>query len=168
MSAPLLTVGGLAVGLAITGVNLWHWWKSPGRDPKNLAPFGGAFVLGGLSTLCGGLLGTLGGWTAGANNAAGRHAVTSVAGGRAGTVAHKAAGTLTPGGALATTLIAVGVFVTWRAASKQLKRKLAGGWWAGATLTLSAGMAGLFVHVVTLVNSVGGGVLGWFNGVPAA
>lgn len=164
MSAPLLTVGGLAVGLAITGVNLWHWWKSPGRDPKNLAPFGGAFVLGGLSTLCGGLLGILAGWTAGANNAAGKHAVTSVAGGHTGTVVHKAAGQLTPGGALATFLIAVGVIVAWRAANKQLKRRLAGGWWAGATLTLSAGMAGLFVNVVNLVNNFGGGILGWFNG----
>lgn len=163
MNPAVLTVGGLGVGLAITGVNLWHWWRSPGRDPKHLAPFGGAFVLGGLSTLCGGLLGTLGGWTAGANNAAGRNAVRGVAGGQAGVVAHKAAGQLTPGGALATFLIAVGVVIAWRAANRQLKRRLAGGWWAGATLTLSAGMAGLFVHVVMLVNSVGGGMLGWFN-----
>jgi hypothetical protein len=163
MSDTALTVGGLAVGLSITGVNLWHWYKA-GKDPKNLAPFGSAFALGGLSTLCGGLLGTLAGWTAGANNAAGKNAVAGVAGGQAGTVNAGTAGQLTQGGALATALIAVGVFVAWRAANKQLKRKLAGGWWAGATLTLSAGMAGLFVHVVSLVNSVGGGVLGWFNG----
>ncbi|AEW94620.1 MULTISPECIES: hypothetical protein [Streptomycetaceae] len=165
MSHTALTVGGLAVGLAITGVNAWSWWKSPGRDPKHLLPFASGFALGALSTICGGLLGAAAGWTAGLNNAAGGHIVPGATGTGAGTVARGAAGGLTPGGALLTFLLLVGVIVAWRAATKVLKRRLAGGWWAGATLTLSAGVAGLIGStIVPVVNTGGDSVLAWFNG----
>ncbi|AZM46585.1 hypothetical protein DMB38_12860 [Streptomyces sp. WAC 06738] len=161
-----LTVGGLGVGLAILGVNLWKWWKSPGRDPKALLPFAAGLSLGALATLCaGGLLGVLAGWTAGLNNKAGEVAVPGATGTSSGAVARGSMGALTSGGALLVFLLAVAYVVAWRAANKELKRKLLGGWWSGATLSLSAGAAGILAStLVPLVNDAGGEVLAFFEG----
>lgn len=164
MNHTALTAGALAVSLAITGINLWRWWKSPGRDPKNLLHFAGGFLTGGLATICGGLLGTLAGWTAGVDNAIGQHAVSGTTGRAAQAMNHGTAGQLTPGGAIVTVLIATGFVVAWRAAPKPVKKKLLGGAWAGATLVITVGVAGLFVHVVAMVNGVGDTGYAWFNG----
>lgn len=164
MSSTTLTAGALAISLAVTGYNLWQWWKTPARDPKVLLPFAGSYVLGGLSTICGGLIGTLGVWTAGASNGAGKHVVSGTAGATASTLNRGNAGQLTPGGAILTVLIAFGFIVAWKAASKVIKKKLFGGWVSGATLTLSVGVAGLFVHVVGLINGIGDSGYAWFNG----
>lgn len=163
MSSPALTAGALAVSLAVTGTNLWYWYKS-GKDPKNLLHFGGGYLTGGLATVCTGLLGTLAGWTAGADNGLGKHAVSSTTGHTANTLHHGTAGQLTPGGGIVTVLVAVGFVVAWKAAPKAVKRKLAGGFFSGATLTITIGVAGLFVHVVGLVNGVGDSGYAWFNG----
>lgn len=164
MSNTALTAGALAVSLAATGVNLWHWWKTPGRAPKMLIPFGGSYALGGLSTICAGLLGVLAGWTAGLDNTLGKNAVSSTTGSAATTLNHGSAGQLTPGGGIVTFLFAVGFVVAWRAADRVMKRKLFWGWFSGATLTLSVGVAGLFVQVVGLVNGIGDSGYAWFNG----
>lgn len=164
MSSPIaLTVGGLAVSLAVTGIYGWRWWKSPGRKPADLAPFAGSYVLGGLATMCGGIIGVFAGWTALLGNGLGKHAVTSTAGGKADTINHAPAGALTQGGHLVAFLIAVAFAVAWKAAAKTVKQKLWWGWFAGATMTLTAGVAGLFLHVTGLANGLGDGMLAWFN-----
>jgi hypothetical protein len=163
MSSPALTAGCLAVSLAIAGVNGWTWYKT-GRDPKNLVHFGSGFALGGLATICGGLLGVLAGWSVGAGNAAGKSAVSSTTGAAKDAMHHGTAGTLTPGGAIVTFLLAVGFVVAWRAASKVIRRRLAGGFFCGTTLVVTVGVAGLFVHVVGLVNGIGDSGYQWFNG----
>lgn len=163
MSSPALTAGALAVSLAIAGANGWTWYKT-GKDPKNLIHFGSGFALGGLATICTGLLGVLAGWSAGIGNTAGRSAVSSSTGTGKATLVHGSAGQLTPGGAIVTFLLAVGFVVAWRAASKVIRRRLLGGFFCGSTLVITVGVAGLFVHVVGLVNGVGDSGYQWFNG----
>jgi|GEM_PF-4698826 len=162
MSSPALTAGCLAVSLAIAGTNGWHWYKR-GRKPEDLAHFGSGVALGGLSTVCGGLLGTLAGWSIAAGNSAGSSAVSGTTGATATAIRHGTAGHLTPGGGIITCLLAVGCVVAWRAAGKEVRRRLVGGFFVGATLVATAGMAHEFVHVVGLVNSMGDPLIGWFN-----
>lgn len=164
MSSPALTAGGLAISLAATGIYGWRWWKTANRKPADLAPFAGSYVLGGLATVCAGILGILAGWTALLGNGLGKHAVTSTAGGKVTTMAHGTAGVLTPGGRIVVFLVAVAAVVAWRAAAKTMKRQLFWGWFCGSTMTLTVGVAGLFVHVVGLVNGVGDSGYAWFNG----
>jgi len=164
MSNTALTAGALAVSLAATGVYGWHWWKSPGRDPKALIPFAGSYILGGLGTVAGGVLAMVAGWTAGLDNAVGRHAVTASAGGRTAVLNHGTAGQLTTGGHIVAFLFAVGFVVAWKAANKAIKRKLFWGFFCGVTMTLTVGMAGLFSHIVVLANNLGDIPLAWFNG----
>lgn len=163
MSSPALTAGALSVSLGIAGVNLWHWYKT-GKDPKRLVHFGSGFGLGGLATICGGLLGTIAGWSASAVNTAGRSAVSSTTGASKAVMNHGDAGQLTAGGAIVTVLLLVGFVVAWRAASKEIRRRLLGGFICGSTLVITVGVAGLFVHVVGLVNGVGDSGYSWFNG----
>jgi hypothetical protein len=163
MSHTTITVGCLAVSLAATLYYGWKWWKIPGRKPADLAPFAGSYVLGGLATMCAGLLGVLAGWTTLVGNGVGKHAVTSTSGGKAEVINHGSAGVLTPGGHLVAFLLAFGFVVAWKAANKAVKQKLFWGWFSGATMTLTVGVAGLFLHVTGVANGMGDGILGWFN-----
>lgn len=163
MSSTAITVGGLAVSLAATGIYGWRWWKTPNRKPADLAPFAGTYILGGLATMCAGLLGVLAGWTALLGNGVGKHAVTSASGGAPAAVNRGTAGVLTPGGHLVAFLFAVGFVVAWKAADKAVKRKLFWGWFCGSTMTLTVGIAGLFLQVTGVANGLGDGILGWFN-----
>jgi hypothetical protein len=63
-----------------------------------------------------------------------------------------------------TALGAVAFAVAWKAAPKKTRNKLAGGFFSGATLTLTIGIAGLFAHVVGVVNGIGDTGLGYLNG----
>lgn len=164
MNHTTVTVGCLAVSLAVTGYYGWKWWKTPGRKPADLAPFAGSFILGGLATMCAGMIGILAGWTALVGNGVGKHAVSGAAGGKADVLNHGAAGVLTQGGHLVAFLFAFGFVVAWKAADKVVKKKLAWGWFAGSTMTLTVGVAGLFLHVTGVANGMGDGILGWFNG----
>lgn len=166
MSSPGLTAGALAVGLGITGANLWYWYKK-GKDPKKLVHFGGGFVLGGLGTICGGLLGVLAGWSVAVGNTAGRSAVSSTTGAGTAVMNHGHAGALHPGGAIVTFLLLFAFVVAWRAAPKDIRWRLVGGFFCGSTLVVTVGVAGLFVHVVGLVNGVGDPGFNWINGVVA-
>jgi hypothetical protein len=163
MSNTALTVGGLGVSLAATGIYGWKWWKTGTRKPADLAPFAGSYLLGGLATMCAGVIGLLAGWTALLGNGLGKHAVTGAAGGQADAVNRGTAGVLTPGGHLVAFLFFVGFVVAWKAATKAMKRQLWWGWFCGSTMTLTVGVAGLFLHVTGLANGIGDSALGWFN-----
>ena len=63
-----------------------------------------------------------------------------------------------------TVLLLVGFVVAWRAASKEIRRRLLGGFICGSTLVITVGVAGLFVQVVGLVNGIGDTGYSWFNG----
>lgn len=164
MSSPSLTAGGLAISLAATGYHAWKWWKTTGRKPRDLVPFAGSAVLGGLSTICAGLLGVLAGWTVGVDNGLGKQAVSGATGTGGAAVHHGTAGQLSPGGAIVTFLLAFAFVVAWKAADKVMKQKLFWGWFSGATLTFTVGVAGLFLHVVHGVNGIGDPMYAWFDG----
>lgn len=163
MNHATITVGGLAISLAATGIYGWKWWKTGTRKPADLAPFAGSYLLGGLATMCAGVVGMLAGWTALLGNGIGKHAVSGTAGGHADTVNRGTAGVLTQGGHLVAFLFAVAFVVAWKAADKKVKRKLWWGWFSGSTMTLTVGVAGLFLHVTGVANGIGDGMLGWFN-----
>lgn len=151
-----LTLGGLAIALTILLLNVRTWWKSPGRDPKVLGPFTAGFALGALATICtGGLLGWLAGCTAGITNSIGSKAVPGATGTGDDVLASGSLGTLTAEGGVIVFLLAVGVFFAWKAASKELKRRMAGGLICGATLCLTAGIAGALDWLPELVNGAG-------------
>lgn len=164
MSTTPLTAGCLAISLAATGYSLWQWWKAPGHKPKDLAPFAGSYVLGGLSTICGGVLALAFGMTLGLGNGLGKHVVSGTAGGQPAVMNHGSAGQLTTGGRIVTFLIAVGFVIAWKAAAKAVRKTLWWGWFSGATMTVTVGMAALFAHVVIFANNVGDAGYGWFNG----
>ncbi|WP_431784347.1 hypothetical protein [Streptomyces chumphonensis] len=164
MTTTSLTLAGAAIALAILYANLRPWWKG-GRDPKQLLPFGQGLLLGALSTLCvGGILGWLVGLIVSAANGAGDRVVSGATGTSSGTLNPGVMGQLTPEGAVVVFLLAVGVVLGWKAASKLDKRRIAGGAFVGATLCLTAGVAGLLGILPTAVNAIGQWGVGALNG----
>lgn len=154
-----LSLFGLTISLAVLGANLRTWWKSPGRDPKTLGPFAGGFTLGALATVCaGGVLGLLAGCGTDLTNTAGGRAVGGTTGSTDSTLASGTLGTLTPEGAMVVFLLTVGVVITWRAAGKEIKRRMAGGLLCGATLCATAGIASLLNWLPGTANAIGQGI----------
>lgn len=151
-----LSLGGLALSLAVAWANLWPWWKS-GHDPKKIIPFGQGFGLGAISTICaGGLLGWLAGCSAGAGNAGGDKALGGVTGTKGGgALARGDLGHLTPEGGVVVLLMTVGVVIAWKSAGKQDKKRMAGGAFVGSTLCLTAGAASLLGFLPDAINTLG-------------
>ncbi|OKH91480.1 hypothetical protein [Streptomyces uncialis] len=156
MTTTNLTLAGLAAVLAILWANLRPWWKGK-RELKQLRAFGTGALLGTLSTMCaGGLLG----WLAlGANrvaNTGGDKATLGTTGqSSASTLASGTLGQLTPEAAVVVFLITIGTVLAWREAGKQDKKRLVGGVFCGATLCLTAGVAGALVWLPDLLNAIG-------------
>ncbi|MFX4294224.1 MULTISPECIES: hypothetical protein [Streptomyces] len=165
MTSSTLTIGGLAVSLAIVGVWLTIWLRK-GKDPKGIAPFAGGLALGALAIACaGGLLGWLGGAAGAGVNTVGGFAAGSATGGADGAVAAAANAGLTPGGAIVVVVaFAIGAFVA-KAANKGTTWQILFGFVAGAAMALTAGGAGLLDSTLyTAANTVGDMVLSAFNG----
>ncbi|MFF4403808.1 hypothetical protein [Streptomyces sp. NPDC001404] len=155
MTTTQLTFPGAAVGLALMYLSLRTWWKG-GRHPKDLLPFAGMFLLGSLSTMCaGGVLGWLAGCSAVGVNQGGAKAVGVTTGTQSGALAHGSLGALTPDGAVIVFLCSVAAGAAWKAAGKLDKRKMIAGGVCGATLTLTAGVAGALVWLPGVVNTLG-------------
>lgn len=151
-----LSLTGLALALVIFYANFRRWWTGK-RDPKDLAHFGQGFALGALATACsGGLLGWLASCTPGAANDVGDKAVSGVTGATASApLARASIGSLTPEGAVIVALFTAAVVMSWRAAKKDEKKRMGGGAFCGATLCVTAGIAGLLTWLPGLVNTFG-------------
>ncbi|MGO4630520.1 hypothetical protein AB4225_06185 [Streptomyces sp. 2RAF24] len=152
-----LTLAGLALTLTILWANLRPWWTG-NRDPKMLAAFGKGGALGVLGAMCtGGLLGWLAGCAPVAGSQAGSKAVSAVTGTQSGTPLARGSlsGSLTEEGALIVFCVAVGVVIAWRKASKEDKKRMAGGMYCGASLCATAGIAGALSFLPGLVNDAG-------------
>jgi hypothetical protein len=165
-----ITTGGLALALVILYANLKTWFKSKDRDPRLLAPFGGGFALGSLSTLCaGGVLGLLATWTVHANNKAGSYAVPGATGQPDSTLPQGSPGVLDAGGGLTVFFLACAMIIAWRGTGKgdegkALRRRMAGGVVCGATLAGTVAVAGMLHNtVVAFANGSGDQVLAVFN-----
>ncbi|MEU5838795.1 hypothetical protein ABZ820_34740 [Streptomyces diacarni] len=155
-TATSLTLLGLAITAVILYANLRTWWKSS-RDFKTLAPFATYFCFGGAMTMCaGGVLGFLAGCAAGATNTAGEKGVPKITGtGGGGTLASGTLGRLTPEGGVVVFIATAALVFAWRAAGKNVKKRMTGGAFCGATLCLTAGVAGLMQWLGPLINQGG-------------
>ncbi|MEU5608436.1 hypothetical protein AB0H03_06710 [Streptomyces sparsogenes] len=158
MTTYQLTFAGAAISLAVLYLNLRPWWKG-GRNPKDLLPFGGAALLGALSTVCtGGLLGWLAGCSAQGANTAGEKAVPGTTGTQGAALARGTLDQLTPEGGVVVFLLTIAVGAMWKAAGKQDRRRMAGGAFCGATLCLTAGVAGALSGLPDAANNLGAGL----------
>lgn len=165
-----ITLGSVAIALAIAYLNLRPWWKG-GRDPKALIPYGSGAVVGSLSTVCvGGILGWAAARAAGSSSTLGAKGVattTGVEGSSALPVARM--GTLTPEGAVITVLLLVAVVLLYKTSGKQDKRRIMGGAISFAILGFLPGVAVTLAWLPEAVNwggtqavtllSSGGGLL---------
>lgn len=162
-----LTVGGLAVGLAVLVWYLLRWWHSQksakgAKDWRALSPFGSGVGLGILAASCaGGILGTIAGWIRSLSNTAGDKVVGGATG--SGTQALGTAGVpaLTGGGALLTVIAFVALFALWKKIKDTSRKPLALGSVCGCTLGMSSGVVGsVALALVPLVNNAGDSIIG--------
>lgn len=158
MTTSQLTLSGAAISLAVLYLNLRPWWKG-GRNPKDLVPFGVSFLLGALSTVCvGGLLGWLAGCSATGANTVGEKTVPGATGTQDAALARGSLGQLTTEGGVVVALLTVAVGAMWKAAGEKDRRRMAGGAWCGATLCLTAGVAGALSGLPDAANHLGEGL----------
>lgn len=158
MTTYQLTFAGAAISLGVLYLNLRPWWKG-GRNPKDLLPFGGAALLGALSTVCtGGLLGWLAGCSTTGANTAGEKGVPGATGTNSGALAKGSLGQLTPEGGVIVFLLAVTVAAMWKAAGKQDRKRMYGGAFCGSTLCMTAGVAGMLGGLPSAANNLGDGL----------
>ncbi|MCF3101438.1 hypothetical protein IPZ58_07570 [Streptomyces roseoverticillatus] len=159
-----LTLAGSALSAGIVYLNLRPWWKS-GRNPKDLIPFGGPFLLGSVSTMCtGGILGWLAGCSATGINKTGDTLVHGATGTNGAAITHGSLGALTPEGGVVVFLATVACGTAWKAAGKADKRRMAGGALTGASLTLTAGVANALSWLPSVVNGLGSGLRSGMEG----
>ncbi|MGW6743764.1 hypothetical protein ACWGDX_24100 [Streptomyces sp. NPDC055025] len=161
-----LTVGGIALGLAILTWYLVPWWRAQknakSKDWKSLIPLGFGIMLGILAASCaGGLFGTIAGWTQSAANAAGGAAISSATGSAAPAVATVGIPALTPGGALLVIACFVAAAALWKKVPETSRKAGVLGSVVGLTLGMSAGAAGaVALALIPAMNSMGNGLLG--------
>lgn len=156
MTATGLTLTGLAISLGVVYLNLRPWWKG-GHEAKQLIPFGEGFLLGALSTICtGGVLGWLAGCSVQGANIGGGKVVSKVTGaGEGAALTRGDLGQLTPEGAIIVFLLFVACVLAWKTAGKKDKRRMIGGGFCGATLCVTAGVAGALVWLPDVINMGG-------------
>ncbi|MCX5587564.1 hypothetical protein [Streptomyces erythrochromogenes] len=151
----ILTLAGAAISLAVLYANL-RTWKKANWDPKAIGPFAAHFLLGALATVCvGGLLGFLAGCTVQGANGAGARAVPGATGTPDAGLARGTMGQLSPEGGLVVFLLTVALGLAWKASSKDVKKRAAGGLFCGATLCVTAGVASLLDGLPGVANGVG-------------
>ncbi|MFC8945926.1 hypothetical protein [Streptomyces rochei] len=151
-----LSLGGVAIALAIVWLNLRPWWKG-GRDPKALLPYASGAGLGSLATICiGGALGWGATGIAGLVTSGGNTGVEKITG-TSGAAAMPTGrmGALTPEGAVVVCLLLAGVVLLHKTSGKQDKRRIIGGFISFAVLGFLPGVASLLAWWPDLVNSVG-------------
>lgn len=151
-----LSLGGVAIALAILWLNFRPWWKG-GRDPKALVPYVSGAGLGSLATICaGGALGWGAAGIAGIVTSGGNTGVEKITGtSGAAAVPTGRMGTLTFEGAIVVCLLLVGVMLLHKTSGKQDKRRIIGGFISFAVLGFLPGVAALLGWWPDLVNSIG-------------
>ncbi|MFI1324566.1 hypothetical protein ACH4TI_15155 [Streptomyces rochei] len=151
-----LSLGGVAIALAIVWLNFRPWWKG-GRDPKALLPYASGAGLGSLATICiGGALGWGAAGIAGLVTSGGNASVEKITGtSGAASMPTGRMGALTPEGAVVVCLLLAGVVLLHKTSGKQDKRRIVGGFVSFAVLGFLPGVASLLAWWPDLVNNVG-------------
>ncbi|MFD5565896.1 hypothetical protein [Kitasatospora griseola] len=158
MTPTQLSVGGLALGLALLIGTALRWWHRGFPLPDALALAGG-LLSGLLSALCsGGLLGLATHLlVTRATNPLGNKAI----GGSEQLLAHPGEAGLTRPGGVATLLIVAATAILWRCCDARLRAQIGTGVMSGSALGLAAGISGLAAAtLVPAVNTLGAQVLG--------
>lgn len=151
----ILTLAGAAVSLAVLYANL-RTWKKSGWEPKQIGPFAMYFTLGALATVCtGGILGFLAGCSVQASNGTGGRVVPGATGTGDRGIATGSMGQLTAEGGAVVFVLTVALVLAWKAAGKDVKKRMAGGAFCGATLCTTAGVAGLLNGLPEVANGIG-------------
>lgn len=158
MTTPLTgaTFAACLIAITIMAVYLRKWWTG-GRAVKDLLSMAQGFINGALATIC---LGGLGGWLAGcarqAAGGVGGKIISTTTGTDAGTpMATASLGQLSPEGGGVVFLLFVLLVISYKAASKEDKGRLAGFLFAGMVLCVTAGVAGMLDGLPGLVNALG-------------
>ncbi|MFD4572081.1 hypothetical protein ACFWNK_01880 [Streptomyces sp. NPDC058417] len=155
-----LSLGGLLAALLILYANLRPWWVG-NREMKRLAPFGKGFGGAACAAACpGGILGWAHSRSGTVANAAGERAGEGATG--ASQTQSLTTGQLTGLGMTGATIVVLVVFavgLSWKAAGKDDKKRIAGGAFVGSVLCLTAGVAGLLAWLPGALNGVGDAVV---------
>ncbi|MBP8532374.1 hypothetical protein [Streptomyces sp. MK37H] len=158
MTSNRLSLAGAAISLAVLYFNLRPWWRG-GRNLKDLVPFAQSALLGAFSTICaGGLLGWLAGCSVQSANTAGYKAIPGTTGTQDTGLSRGTFDRLTPEGGVVVFLLTMVVAAAWKAAGKQNRRRMAGGAFVGATLCMTAGVAGMLGGLPSAANHLGDGL----------
>ncbi|MFJ8444005.1 hypothetical protein [Kitasatospora griseola] len=158
MTPTQLSVGGLALGLALLLATALRWWRAGFPLPDALALAGG-LLSGLLSALCsGGLLGLATHLlVTRATNPLGNR----VTGGGEQLLAHPDPAGLTAPGGVATLLLVAATALLWRCCDARLRAQIGTGVMSGSALGLAAGISGLAAAtLVPVVNAAGAQFLG--------
>lgn len=162
-----LSVGGLAIGLAVLVWYLVRWWIAQknvktGKDWRSLSPLASGIGLGILAASCaGGLLGTIAGWVRSISNTAGDKVITGATGTSTQTLATAGVPNLTAGGAIIVLAAFVSLFALWKKIKDTSRKPLVFGSVAGATVGMSPGIAGsVAIALIPAVNAAGDSLLG--------
>ncbi|MFI0914204.1 hypothetical protein [Streptomyces abikoensis] len=159
-----LSLGGIALALAILYANLRPWWKGK-RDMKAVLPYASGGLLGGLSTVClGGALGWGAAGVAAVLSESGDSAVHTVVGTGGAPVARASAGSLTGPGGVVVFLVCVAVVILFKASTAKDRWRIVGGFSTFAVLGVLPAVAGLLARLVLGVNAIGDWGLNALNG----
>ncbi|MFB7597235.1 hypothetical protein [Streptomyces sp. NPDC056160] len=155
-----LTVSGLLAAVLILVANLRPWWKN-GREMKMLAAFGKGLLAAVCAASCpGGILGWAHHHTGTLANGAGQR--TSAAAAGTSSASGLTTGQLVGLGATGAGVVIVAAFLVglaYKEAGKKDKRRIAGGFFVGSALTLTAGVAGALSWLPAVLNAAGAAVV---------
>ncbi|MGW3185460.1 hypothetical protein ACWDD9_39940 [Kitasatospora sp. NPDC001119] len=162
MSPAQLSLGGLALAVAVLVFTVARWWRR-GCEMPGAAALAAGLLTGLLAALCsGGLLG----WAAHrlvteATNPLGNRLAGT---GSAQLLPQAAPAGLSIGGGVATTVLLAVAALAWRCCDYQLRRQLTAGIVSGSALGLAGGISGLAaITLVPAVNALGGQILAAFH-----
>ncbi|MFJ9460945.1 hypothetical protein ACIRST_38485 [Kitasatospora sp. NPDC101447] len=162
MTAAQLSLGGLALAVAVLVSTAVRWWRR-GCEMPGAAALAGGLLMGLLSALCtGGLLGVAAHYLVRkATNPLGN----KIAGTGSGQLLPQAAPAgMNAGGGVATTLLLIVVVLAWRCCDYQLRRQLTAGIVSGSALGLAGGISGLAAAtLIPAANHLGGQILAAFH-----
>jgi hypothetical protein len=159
-----VTLGSVAIGLAVIAWHVSRWWKAGGgkggpggRDPKLLLPFASSVALGLVAaTAAGGLVGAVASLVLGMGNSLGNWSLTGLTGTSTPGVTRSGHKALSPGGSVALVLYLTVLGALWKSGGKIFQGKVLAGVVAGILLGLAGGFSGVAsATVVTAFNGIG-------------
>ncbi|MCX4970801.1 hypothetical protein OHA98_39870 [Streptomyces sp. NBC_00654] len=158
MTPVQLSLGGLALTVAVLVFTLVRWWRGGCRAPSAAAIAGGLLV-GLLAALCsGGLLG----WAARRLVARVTNPLGDAASGDGSSwlLPEAAPSGMTADGGVATTVLLAVVLLAWRCCDNQLRRQIAAGAVVGSAAGLVGGASGLAARtLIPAVNDSGAQII---------